>query len=216
MDTSIKVFIGLVVLFAVFSIFGTSYYLNIKEQNAITANTISDLQKELDEQGQLTAEQEIQLEQLAQVTCKDVQVPYDAQESYTEQEPYSAEECEFIDLAYNKVNNYCTDYVDNTFFADEPAEYSVTINNLDSENGGTFIVDIGFNINGQPVKQSKSQYIYPASSATFYAEQMAEIDNCYFVVTNLPQKQVCETVTKYNTVTKYRTVTKYKTETVCE
>ncbi|MEK6897947.1 MAG: hypothetical protein AABX28_01165 [Nanoarchaeota archaeon] len=206
----------IIIAVVVLGIFGAVYYFYNEDQKSITANTISELERQLEEQGQLTDEQERQLEELAQVTCKEVQVPYDAQEAYTEQEPYADEVCENIALAYNKIDNYCTNFDDNILFDDEPAKYSVTINNLDSENGGWFYADIGFYIGEQVVKESQQEYIYPSSSATFYTERMSYIESCYFTITELPEKQECETVTKYQTITKYRTITKYKTETVCE
>jgi len=250
------IIIGVVI--GVIAITIISSVIIINSNRSITGQAISDLKdqlaeqnKILEEQGELTAEQqaqaeiekkrlEAQIEELSKETCKDIQVPYDAEEEYTEQEPYlrtetyyesepyAEEMCEAVNLAYNKVNNYCLDMKDNLIFADEPAKYSVTINNLDPENGGWFVVDIGFIIAGQVVKEEQSQYIYPSSSKTFYVEQMATRDSCYFVVTELPTKQICETVTKYKDVlktrevtdyrevTKTRTVTKYRTETVCE
>ncbi len=208
--------IGIVIALVVLIVFGGIYYAYNQNQKSITANAIAELERQLEEQGELTSEQERKLEDLAKVTCKEVQVPYDAQESYTEQEPYSSEECESVSLAYNQMSNYCNNYKDNFFADNEPAKYSVTINNLDSEKGGLFIADIGFTISGQTVTESQQKYIYPDSSETFYVERMANIDGCYFIMTSVPEKQTCKTVTKYQTVTKYRTVTKYKTETVCE
>lgn len=235
---------------------GGVYFYN--QEKSITGQAINDLKSQLEEQNkileeqtELTAEQQAkaeaekeklasQIEELSKETCKDVQVPYDAQETYTEKEPYSKTEtyyesepyveevCNNIPLAYNTQSGSCIQYQDNFFANDEPAKYSYTINNLDSASGGTFIVDIGFYIGGQLIKEEQSQYIYPSSSKTFYAEKMATIDSCYFNVKVIPTKQVCEDVTKYHdvqktrqvtdykTVTKTRTVTKYKTETVCE
>ncbi|MBA7676589.1 hypothetical protein ES703_84833 [subsurface metagenome] len=187
-------------------------YINNKN---ITANTIRNLERQLEEQGQLTEEQERQLEELAKVECKDVQIPYDAQEAYTEQEPYSKEVCENINLLYKLDKGSCIQYKDNLIFEDEPAKYSCTITNL-GDSAGTFSVKIGFTVGGQKLLNSQNKYIYPSSSHTFYAEEMAKIENCWCYEENIPTKQECETITEYKTVTKYRTITKYRTETVCE
>ena len=205
--------VGLLLVLVIVGSVSLIFYNN---QKTITSNAIKNLEDQLEEQGQLTNEQERELEELAKVTCKDVQVPYDAKEEYTEKEPYSDEVCEDIPLAYNKVKNYCSNYVDNLIFEDEPAKYSITVNNLDPEKGGIFIADIGFIIDGQTVKTEQRVLIEPQSSHSFYAEQMAEVDNCHFNIKEVPTKQECETVTKYKSVTKYRTITKYRTETICE
>ncbi len=210
-DTKIALLLGgifvLIVIVVIISI-------SINNKN-ITANTIADLEKKLDEQGELTAEQEAKLEELAKVTCKEVQVPYDAQEAYTEQEPYTEEVCDNLNLIYKKDTGSCMQYDDNFFSEDEPAKYDCTITNLDNQ-AGTFFMEIGFYMDGQKIVETQNKYIYPQSSGTFYTEKMAYIDSCYCSVTSIPTKQECEMVTKYKTVTKYRTVTKYKTETICE
>ena len=203
--------IGIIALIVI----GGGYYLYNEEQKSITGQAIADLERQLEEQGKLTNEQERQLEKLAQVKCRDVQVPYEDQEAYTEQEPYSDEVCNNIDLVYKRETGSCRQYVDNLFASDEPAKYDCTISNFD-DTAGTFSMEIGFNIDGQRIVETQSKYIYPQSSETFYAQKMAEIESCTCSVTNVPQKQECEIVTKYNIVTKYRTITKYKTETVCE
>jgi len=209
-------------------------------------------QEQLSEEGIASAEQKIaraeaerrklidEIEELSETTCRDVQVPYEDKEAYTEQEPYLrtegyyesepyiVEECEDVALAYNKVAGSCTQYKDHLFTNDEPATYSYTINNLDSEKGGIFIVGIGFRIGGQLVIEEQSKYIEPSSSHTFYTEKLAKIENCSFSIVSKPTKEICETLTKYQdvlktrevtdykTVTKYRTITKYRTETVCD
>ena len=192
---------------------GGGFYYNNKKN--ITGQTINELKDLLEEQGELTAEQERELEELAEVTCKDVQVPYDAQEEYTEQEPYTDDECENINLEYKLERGSCLGYKDNLIFDDEPARHDCTVSNLDSV-GGNFIIKIGFSMGEQQLINSQGKYIYPQSENTFYAEEMAEIDTCSCSMETIPTKTICETVTKYNTVKKYRTVTKYRTETVCE
>jgi len=248
---------GLVMGVLFLGLIGGLYAYN-DNQKSITGDAISNLEEQLKNQNKILETQgeisettikqaedakkelESQIEELSQVTCKDIEVPYDAQESYTvqepylrteeysESEPYIVEECEDIELSYNHQEGSCIQYKDNFFSDDEPATYSRTINNLDSEAGGTFFVNIGFRIGGVVVKEEQNAYIYPQSSHTFYAEQMAEINNCYFTVDIVPTKQVCEDVTKYKNVlktrqvtdykavTKERTVTKYRTETVCD
>ena len=207
----LAIIIGIIVLGTI----GLLYYNYNEGQKAITGQAIADLERQLEEQGELTSEQERQLEELAEVTCRDVQVPYDAQESYTEQEPYSDEECNNLNLIYKKEEGSCRQYQDNLIFEDEPAKYDCTISNLDNK-AGTFSMEIGFFIDGQQIGETQNKYIYPQSSETFYIEKMAEIDSCYCSLKKLPTKQECETVTKYKTVINYRTVTKYRTETVCD
>lgn len=210
-----KLILGIVIGIIVLGAIGALYYNYNEGQKTITGQAIADLERQLEEQGELTSEQERQLEELAEVTCRDVQIPYDAQESYTEQEPYSDEECNNINLVYKLKRGSCISYKDNLIFDDEPARYDCTVSNLDSS-GGNFIIKIGFTMGSQKLINSKNKYIYPQSEYTFYAEEMAEIDTCSCYMESVPTKQECETITKYKTVIKYRTVTKYKTETVCE
>ncbi len=206
----------LFVVIALVAIVGISaFYIYSENQKAITGKAIADLERQLDEQGKLTNEQEKQLEELAEVKCRDVQVPYEAQESYQDKEPYSDEVCNNVELVYKKETGSCKQYADNFFAGDEPSKYDCTVTNLDNK-AGTFSMEIGFYIDGQENVETISKYIYPQSSETFYAEKMARIQSCTCSLTKVPQKQECETVTKYRPVTKYRTITKYKTETVCE
>ncbi|GAF71621.1 unnamed protein product, partial [marine sediment metagenome] len=79
-----KLILGIVMSIIFLGIIGIVYYNYNEEQKTITGRAIADLESQLEEQGKLTAEQERQLEELAEVTCRDVQIPYDAQESYTE------------------------------------------------------------------------------------------------------------------------------------
>lgn len=208
---STKLAIGIILAVIVCTTF-LALYLNHK---SITTNAISNLERQLEEQGELTTEQEKQLEELAKVTCKEIQVPYDAQESYTEQEPYSDEVCENVNLIYKKENGNCVQYSDKFFADDKPASYSCTITNLDTH-GGVFSVEMGFVIDGQNLVETQNKYIYPQSYEIFYAQKMAYVDNCICYITSIPTKQECETITRYRPVTMYRTVTKYRTETICE
>lgn len=139
-----SVFIIILVSVIVLSLICTGVYMNNK-QRIITGNTINNLEEQilkqnniLEEQEKLTEEQKIeaevvkkelesQIEELAKVTCKDIEVPYDAKEEYTEQEPYSKteeyyesepyveEECEMVALTYSKTGDgwdysSCIDY----------------------------------------------------------------------------------------------------------
>ena len=158
--------------------------------------------------------------------CKNVQIPYESQEEYlkteyyTETVPYTDTECESKLLVYKVQKGSCVNREDNFFADDEPAKYSCTITNLDNE-GGQFSMRIGFNVNGQQLEETQSRYIYPQSSETFRIERDASIQNCY-CAENVPTKQVCRDVIKYQEiqrerqVTAYKPVTKYRTEQKCE
>ena len=206
---------GIIVAMVILGAIGIGFYINYQNQKSVTANVISDLERQLEEQGSLTAEQERKLEELAQVTCKEVQIPYDAQESYTEQEPYLDEKCTTTNLVYS------ADYSECSFggwFSDP--RVIVAVNNLDSSKGGSFIFWVGFNLkDGNKVGQEVTQYIYPLSSEQFQYTAGIDsdnIDSCQYIPKNIPTKTNCETITSYQPVIKYRTVTKYRTETICE
>lgn len=239
--------IGISIAIIMIGAIGVGYYFYNENQKSITANTIAELERNLEEQGELTADQERQLEELAQVTCKEIQVPYDAQESYTEQEPYAEEVCEYKELIYrvddieyypfNNGGCYATeeDCIDYNWYGgcSEKVEYcvgkntqcSVTVNNLDNEKG---YWSFDFNIRevggGEIVDTLNAGYtIIPQNGQDFWVTESFEgredADKDYYCTVdniNVPQKQECETVTKYEPVTKTRTVTKYRTETVCE
>lgn len=164
--------------------------------------------------GQENQEDNVQTQQQAQISCKDVQVPYDYLEEYQETVPYTDRECENQNLVYKVERGSCTTRKSHIFSADDPAEYSCTITNLDTE-GGTFSMNIGFNIQGQQLKETQSKYIYPQSSETFSIQRDASVDSC-FCSEIIPTKQVCRDVTRYQEVTKTRTVTRYRTEQKCE
>ena len=155
-------------------------------------------------------------------TCQ--QVSYEEQEEYmkteyyTESVPYTDQECENKRLVYKKSTGSCQDRQSGLFgLGDQPAKYSCTITNLDNE-GGTFSVEIGFDIGGQRITEVQSRFIYPQSSATFSYERDVSIASCVCGEEDIPTKQVCRDVIKYNEVqrerqvTAYRPVTKYRQE----
>ncbi|MFH1433070.1 MAG: hypothetical protein ABIG84_07695 [archaeon] len=159
--------------------------------------------------------------------CEDVKVSYEEQEEYlkteyyTETVPYTDTECENKPLVYKKEKGSCQQRQSGLLgFGDQPAEYSCTITNLDSE-GGTFSMRIGFNVGSQQLDTTESRYIYPQSSETFSYRYDTKMNGC-FCIENVPTKQVCRDVIKYKEVQKerqvtaYRPVTKYKTEQKCK
>ncbi|MFH1127340.1 MAG: hypothetical protein V1718_04495, partial [archaeon] len=124
-------------------------------------------------------------------------------------------------LVYKKEKGSCQQRQSGLLgFGDQPAEYSCTITNLDSE-GGTFSMRIGFNVGSQQLDTTESRYIYPQSSETFSYRYDTKMNGC-FCIENVPTKQVCRDVIKYKEVQKerqvtaYRPVTKYKTEQKCK
>lgn len=159
--------------------------------------------------------------------CHQVETPYEDQESYlkteyyTESVPYTDQECESKDLVYKKDTGICSNWEDNWLSDNTPAKYSCVITNLDTE-GGTFSLEIGFNVGSEQLKETQSKYIYPQSSETFDVERDSAIDSCFCRESSIPTKQVCRDVIKYRDVQKERQVydnkpvTKYKTETVCD
>lgn len=159
--------------------------------------------------------------------CKDIQVPYEEQEAYMKTEyyvdtvPYTDRECENKNLVYKMDRGTCSNRQSGILgLGDQPAKYSCTITNLDSE-AGTFSVEIGFNIGTQQLKTLQNEYIYPQSSKTFSYSSDTKIDSCFCVEKSIPTKQVCRDVIKYQDVQKerqvtaYRSVTKYRTEQQC-
>lgn len=147
--------------------------------------------------------------------CHDVSVPYQEIESYTETIPYTDQECEAKPLVYKIEGGLCNNK-NNGFlgFGRSNAQYSCTITNLDDV-GGVFYVNIGFNVQGQPLSEDQSRFLYPQSSQTFSIERDADVQNC-FCKEQAPTKQVCRDVIKYKDVQKTRTITKYKTESQCD
>lgn len=156
------------------------------------------------------------------VTPNCQQVPYEEQEEYmkmeyyTESVPYTDQECENKNFVYKKSFGECKDRQSGLFgLGDQPAKFSCTLTNLDNE-GGTFSVKIGFDIGDQEITETQSRYIYPQSSATFSYERDLSINSCICLEQEIPSKQICRDVIRYNEVqrerqvTAYRPVTKYR------
>ena len=154
--------------------------------------------------------------QETQKSCSDVQVPYDYLETYTDTEPYTTQDCQNINLVYRKDTGKCIGKYNGILgIGGNPASFDCTISNLDSQ-GATFSLDIGFNVQGQPLHESQSKFIYPQQSATFSITRDSATDSCFCNEINIPTKQVCHDVIEYRDVQKQRTVTKYRTEQKCE
>ncbi len=141
--------------------------------------------------------------------------PYEATETYSEQEPYTDTECHNEPLGHNEEQTVCDD---SGFWND--AHISVRVNNLDTNNGGSFSIWLGFNLQtGGTTGGTFSQYIQAGSSYTFSYTSSADTNGCTYHMTSIPSKEICEQVIKYRdvqktrTVTKYRDVTKYNTVT---
>ena len=144
-----------------------------------------------------------------------LQIPYEDQEEYlkteyyTESVPYTDQECEERNVIYKKERGECKDRVSGFFgLGDQPARYSCTITNLDTE-GGAFSMEIGFNVGSQKLTTTQNKYIYPQSSEIFTYETDAAIDSC-FCAEDVPTKTVCHDVTKYREVQRERQVTAYR------
>ena len=186
--------------------------------------------------------------------CSDVQVPYETQEEYmkteyyTETVPYTDQECENKKLVYNvedfamdyqtclKTEDKCIKYTlgictqKETYCIDKEISCSLTINNLDNENGYWYF-DFQFKdaaTNNIAETNSRGSSIYPQSSQLYQAsaeftgrENAEKTYTCTYSFTNIPTKQVCRDVIKYKEiqktrqVTAYKPVTKYKTEQKC-
>lgn len=164
-------------------------------------------------------------------TCRDVQVPYEAQEEYTVQEPYTDEECSEKDFSYSVDTTWDT----TSYPWDDKIRYNINfkITNNEDEAGyfkyqrhfRTIHYDYGCetSVNNVPYKENSDEWsmirIYAKSTQIIQCNLL--LDEGVEYTSYLPQvippvKRLCETITKYRTVTKTRTVTKYRTERVCE
>ena len=218
---------------------GTFYFIDRSNaQKTITANAIANLENQLDEQGQLTIDQKRELEELKQVTCRDVQVPYDDLEYYTEQEPYIDTVCE-NEYLVKSIENFdylgdtclqeeeeCIDYFlgvctnKKTYCVKKTASCSLDLRNLDSQEGGTWKIKFDIKDSSKTIIKSSevSEYLYPQTTETIYGEITitSEGENGQ---ANIPLNWCGYTVlenpekTVCEDVTKYKTVTKSRTIT---
>ena len=148
--------------------------------------------------------------------CREVQVPYEAQEEYSEQEPYIDTSCEYKDYVYA---------IENQKVSKEGGMLKLEYDFVNRDNekfffkgGATWIINNEVVYFKDYDPETCCNYeVYPGSRVTvtkYFENPSAQQTGRYNVV--VPQKQVCEEVTRYRTTTKYRTVTKYRTETQCE
>ena len=147
-------------------------------------------------------------------TCKNVEVPYEAQEAYQEDEPYQAVEEYQVPLKYEVIS---ADESSTTHNFNYFKTLTVKVRNLDSETG-LFTVRMHFRTLKDPgTTKDVNQYIVPGEVKSFYQEYDSDlgedVDMRYEVTPS--EKTLTRTVTKYRTITKYRPVTKYRTEERC-
>lgn len=183
----------------------------------------------------------------AQKNCRDVQVPYDYLEEYQETVPYTDRECETKDLPYSITNfvetsNTCNEekkdcktgflgvpYDCVSYCVDKSISCSLDLNNLDSEESGTWGIRYNFIERGTSnvIKSQDLNYgLYPQTTklvpgATRIQSSGKDGDankniGCSYNVASVPTKQVCRDVTNYKEVTKTRTVTRYRAEQKCD
>jgi len=189
--------------------------------------------------------------------CRNVEVSYEEQEEYmkteyyTETVPYTDRECEKQYLSYNikdfgiaqqTCNNQeerCIDYVlgicvkKEVYCVSRTIACSLTLNNLDNTQGGTFVIRFNYYPLGidDVTERQASFYLYPQSSQMFSTSTLITSSgvngvankqfSCSYLVSGIPTKEVCRDVTKYQEVqrerqvTAYRPITKYRTEQQC-
>lgn len=136
---------------------------------------------------------------------KIVSVPYETTEQYVESVPVNQE----TQVQYTIESVKCTA---SGLFSTGESTWKVT--NLDSGNGGTFTIRVGYIDNsGQFVGSTQSKNIQPSSSTTFtYSPTPSSFQGCSRQVIDIPTK----TTTEYKDVIKTKTVTKYRDETQYE
>ncbi|GBE57003.1 MAG TPA: hypothetical protein ENH13_07085 [Euryarchaeota archaeon] len=170
-----------------------------------------------------------------------VNEPYDAKEKYTVKEPYTATECESYELI-NKVgdintNRFCVRAHNEclnrilglcTKSQDVCDEYKATssfdITNLDAVRG-TWVGDwYEMCAPNQPLCTSTSTVKVDSYSVildptetktvTYRSNYLNGGKKIYSANYNVPSKEICEEVTRYQDVEKERTITKYRKRTV--
>lgn len=162
--------------------------------------------------------------------CKDVQVPYNAQETYYEKEPYTTQECNNRYLQASQVSFYVNYGKDTTCtkhdFWGRCIEMNVycvlTVRNIDTK-AGTWTYDMivkNTDLMNEQDLGTQSAYLSPTVDRTItWAYNTNRVDDhftCYYTITSTPQVTECKDVIKYRDVAKTRTVTKYNTERQCE
>ena len=166
----------------------------------------------------------------SQPKCRDVQIPYEAQQEYTEQEPYSDQQCTTEEFSYS-VNS---DYDTNSYPHEGKIRYDINfkITNNEDQAGGfkyqrhfrTLQEDYGCKSSWDNVPYEEnpenweSMYIYAKSTQTIQCNLLLNSGveyTSYLPQVVPPTKQDCQTITKYRETTKTRTVTKYRTEQQC-
>lgn len=240
-------------------IIGGGFYA-YNQQKSLTGQAINDLKTQLEEQNrileeqtELTAEQQAQaeaekerlatqIEELSKETCRDVQVPYDAQESYPEQEPYTEKVCTDSQVPYTtsepnsqilisqqKVSVPAGSYVPFQGSTDITNKNSNIISGTVTETSGydiNFFVFNQQNFNAWKSGQTNTKYIslnkISSSSFSFVPDKTDiyyfVLDNGYSIFRNkLPQIDATwsysETVTRTRTETTCEDVTKFRTVT---
>jgi hypothetical protein len=160
--------------------------------------------------------------------CKEVQVPFLAEEDYVESVPYSEQECALKSFVYSASNfsfssSECLQQTE-TYCLNRKVTCSIVLTNFEEERG-TLAVDFTFYPKGSNIsygKSSSSQFIYPKTSSIIlgtYNIQVSEPFNatheCAYNITYEPKKQTCQAVTKYKDVNRTKTITEYRTEQIC-
>ena len=149
-----------------------------------------------------------------------VQVPYEVEETYVEsvpvqeQENYVDTECNNENLDYNVEWDTCKA---SGLFSN--GESTISVVNSDST-GGVFSFTVGYVKDGVFLGNPVSKSISGGRTELFTVEfSESTFENCKYSVITIPQKNVCNPVTKQKTVTNYKdvvktkTVTKYRVET---
>ncbi|MDO8508330.1 MAG: hypothetical protein Q7S27_01450 [Nanoarchaeota archaeon] len=171
-------------------------------------------------------------------------VPYTDKECEIKTLVYSIENTGFDYDTCNSNKEECIKYnffggcsEKKTYCVDRSSACSLDIRNQDSEQGGTWTIKHEFFVAGSQTafkSAETSVYLYPQTTKRIKneirvtsdgenGEANKNIASCNYILSpNLPQKQVCKDVIKYNEVqrtrevTAYRPVTKYRTERECD
>jgi hypothetical protein len=178
--------------------------------------------------------------------CKEVQEPYDYLEEYQETVPYTTQKCETKDLPYSVTNfveksNICNQekqdcktgfmgipYDCVSYCVDKTISCSLDLNNLDTEESGTWSIRFNFverGTNNVIKYQDTSYQLYPQTTRSVPGAVRIQSSGkegdanknigCSYAVSSVPTKQVCRDVTDYKEVTKTRTVIRYRNVQKC-